>query len=63
MYKIFPIEYKKWSISSTGDISKPYSFEKGTTLIIPFDDIVGTITLTATPGNLKDTATLIFNNE
>lgn len=63
MYKIFPIEYKKWSINSTGNISKTYSFEKGTTLNINSNDLIGTITLTAIPGNLKDSATLTFDDK
>lgn len=45
-----------------GNVSKTYTFEKGTTLNINGSDIIGTVTLTATPGNLNDTATLTFKN-
>lgn len=62
-HTLFPIEYKQWSITSTGNIEKSISFEKGTTKIVDLSEAIGTITFTATPGNLQDKATLTINEE
>lgn len=61
-HALFPIEYKNWTITCSGNILKSDSFEKGTTLTLSGDDKIGDITFSANPGNLQNTANFIFNS-
>jgi hypothetical protein len=54
MHSLFPIEYKQWSIEHSGNISKTYEFEKGTTLELNENEVIGNINITAVCGNLED---------
>lgn len=60
-HALFPIEYKNWTITCSGNISMSRSFEKGTTITLSGDDKIGDITFSANPGNLQNTANFIFN--
>lgn len=61
--KVFPIEWKNWTLSSSGNINLIKTYEKGTTLTLAGNTSVGTITVTATPGNTGTPATLTANNQ
>ena len=50
---MFPVEYTDWKISANS-ISKTYPIEKGTKQNIPLNAILGTITISITPGNKGD---------
>lgn len=60
MYSLFPIEYINWDIACS-DISKTYNFEKGTTITLDADDIIGNLTFVGTYGNLRDKASLYID--
>ncbi len=51
MHSLFPVEYINWSFNIENTANKTYSFEKGSTLTVNGNDTVGTITITAIPGN------------
>lgn len=61
--KVFPIEWKNWTLSSSGNINLTKRYEKGTTLTLAGNTPVGTITIVAKPGNTGTTATLTANNQ
>lgn len=53
--KVFPIEWKNWTLSVTDKITKNYPYEKGTTWTIP-NEYMGDIKIIASPGNRGDKA-------
>lgn len=61
--KVFPIEWKNWTLSSSGNINLIKTYEKGTTLTLAGNTSVGTITIMAKPGNTGTAATLTANNQ
>lgn len=57
MRSLFPINFITWSIELSDDITKSYTFEKGSTLNINGEDSIGSITVRVIPGNLEDSVT------